>query len=285
MKTAMMNKSRSLLLLSVLAVLFAACEEGIIDNAILSQDNYLTFEALESTTFTFSQNALQYSLDGGATWATLRAGKASPTIQAGKRIMWKASGLAPGSSDSNQGIGSFSSTGKFNAEGNVMSLLYGDNLVGQTSLNGKNYAFYRLFYNSKVVNAGNLVLPATTLAEHCYHYMFFGCINLTNAPSLPATTLANSCYEGMFYGCTSLTTAPNLPATTLARHCYDGMFTGCTILCFIKCLATDISATGCTYIWVSRVATSGTFVKNASMTGWTTGKDGIPSGWTVQDAD
>ena len=38
MKTAMMNKSRSLLLLSVLALLFAACEEGIIDNVILSQD-------------------------------------------------------------------------------------------------------------------------------------------------------------------------------------------------------------------------------------------------------
>ena len=116
--------------------------------------------------------------------------------------------------------------------------------------------------------------------------MFAGCTSLTTIPSglLQATTLKNGCYKSMFMDCTSLTTAPDLPATTLAQNCYSEMFSGCTSLTSVKCLATDISATDCTLNWVSGVAATGTFVKNASMTGWTTGVNGIPEGWTVQNA-
>ena len=127
-------------------------------------------------------------------------------------------------------------------------------------------------------------LPATTLTENCYYEMFSGCTSLINAPELPSTSLALNCYYGMFKGCTSLTTAPELPATTLAESCYFGMFSGCTNLNYIKCLATDISATSCTVNWVSGVASTGTFVKNSEMTGWSTGQSGIPSGWSVQNA-
>ena len=127
-------------------------------------------------------------------------------------------------------------------------------------------------------------LPATTLAEDCYNSMFYGCTALTTAPTLPATTLAINCYFSMFIDCTSLTTAPELPATTLAGYCYDLMFQGCTNLNYIKCLATNISAEGCTDGWVFNVAATGTFVKNPSMSSWTTGDNGIPSGWTVEDA-
>lgn len=154
------------------------------------------------------------------------------------------------------------------------------------------------------------VLPATTLMQGCYSYMFYSCTGLTTAPALPVTTLARSCYAGMFrdcaslitapelpatalteycysnmfYNCESLTTAPALPAATLAEGCYHQMFYGCTNLNYIKCLATDISATSCTNNWVSSVAANGTFVKNSAMSSWTTGNNGIPSGWTVQDA-
>nr|WP_296846120.1 hypothetical protein [Treponema sp.] len=75
-----------------------------------------------------------------------------------------------------------------------------------------------------------------------------------------------------------------LPAATLTESCYSNMFTECTILSYIKCLATNISAESCTTIWVRSVATSGTFVRPASTTGWTTGEHGIPSGWTTEDA-
>ena len=128
-------------------------------------------------------------------------------------------------------------------------------------------------------------LPTTTLAFRCYDFMFFGCTSLTTAPELPATTLANECYNGMFRVCTSLTTAPELPATTLAERCYDNMFQGCRSLTSITCLATDISASGCTTDWVNGVAASGTFTKAASMTSWTEGTSGIPSGWTVIDKE
>ena len=129
-------------------------------------------------------------------------------------------------------------------------------------------------------------LPATTLAMDCYRHMFDGCTSLTTAPKeLPATTLTNYCYFNMFNGCTSLTTAPELPATTLAEGCYQFMFNGCTSLNYIKCLATDISVSGiCTYDWVRGVASTGTFIKAAGMTGWSEDENGIPLGWTVQDA-
>ena len=127
------------------------------------------------------------------------------------------------------------------------------------------------------------VLSATTLAYNCYDSMFANCTSLTTAPELPATTLATACYYAMFFGCTGLTTAPDLSASTLVDRCYRDMFSGCTGLNYIKCLATDISAEYCTTNWVDGVASSGTFVKAASMSSWTTGVDGIPTGWVVEN--
>ena len=129
-------------------------------------------------------------------------------------------------------------------------------------------------------------LPATTLTERCYSGMFGGCSGLTTAPELPATTLANYCYGSMFNGCRSLTTAPELPATTLTIYCYNGMFSGCTNLNYIKCLATDISASNCTTNWTRGVASTGTFEKSSSITEqtWGRGVSRIPNNWTVVDA-
>ena len=128
------------------------------------------------------------------------------------------------------------------------------------------------------------VLPAISLAVGCYNYMFRLCTSLTTAPELPATTLATQCYSSMFYRCTSLTTAPKLNATTLLNYSYYEMFYGCTSLNNITCLATDISATNCTHNWLYGVAASGTFTKATSMSSWTSGKNGIPSNWTVVTA-
>ena len=192
------------------------------------QYQYLTFEANENSTFKLTQNACQYSLDGGGTWVSLAAGSNTPTVTAGNKILFKCTN--PSISNS-YGIGLFSSTGKFNVEGNIMSMLYGDDFMGQTNLIDKNFVFYKLFYNcTNIVDAFELVLPATTLASSCYRNMFYGCKNLTTAPELPATTLASYCYGYMFQGCSSLTTAPELPATTLATYCYSHMFYGCSSL-------------------------------------------------------
>ena len=126
-------------------------------------------------------------------------------------------------------------------------------------------------------------LPATTLADYCYGNMFSGCTNLINAPDLPATTLAEGCYYRMFEGCTNLIQAPELPATTLAVYCYGYMFKDCTSLNYIKCLATDISASNCTNGWVISISsTTGDFYTPAA-TNWTSGANGIPTGWTRHD--
>ena len=131
-------------------------------------------------------------------------------------------------------------------------------------------------------------LPATTLVSDCYSYMFQDCTSLIAAPQLPATTLASGCYQGMFNGCASLRTAPELPATTLVQYCYENMFNGCASLNYIKAMFTTTpsgkSPNYYTTNWVSGVASSGTFVKNAAATWEVTGKHGIPSGWTVETA-
>ena len=127
-------------------------------------------------------------------------------------------------------------------------------------------------------------LPATSLSTYCYTHMFYNCTSLTTTPELLATMLAEGCYYGMFYGCTHLTTAPELPATSLAISCYYNMFYDCNKLNYIKMLATDISAPICLNDWVSGVSSTGTFIKNAVMTSLPTGSNGIPTGWTVQNA-
>ena len=189
-------------------------------------DEYLTFVALEDGTFTFTpqnNNIINYSTNGGETWTTGN----SVEVSNGDKVMWKGT-MTPATY---YGIGTFTSTGNFDVQGNIMSLLHGDNFKGQTDLTGKSYAFYRLFRNNtKVVSAENLSLPATTLVDNCYANMFIGCTSLINAPTLPATTLVDYCYYNMFKSCTSLVTAPQLPATTLADDCYSVMFYGCTSL-------------------------------------------------------
>ena len=142
--------------------------------------------------------------------------------------------------------------------------------------------YYGMFYDCTSLTVVP-ALPATKLEVGCYQYMFYGCTSLTTAPALPATKLELSCYYNMFRNCSSLTVAPELPATTLAMHCYSGMFCDCTKLNYIKCLATDISATYCTSYWVKGVSSTGTFVKAAGIESWPTGGDGIPTNWTIEN--
>lgn len=305
-----------------------------IDWDIIGRPNigYLTFNALEDGTFSFAKrgsgNDIQYSKDNGTTWATLASGK-TVSVVAGDKVMWKSTILS-----GIDGIGTFSSTGNYSVEGNIMSLLCGDEYAEKSDTTDISYAFWSLFSSStKLIDAFNLILPATKLANSCYrsmfkactslitapeiipattlasfccYDMFYGCESLILAPKLPATTLANGCYQRMFYSCGKLTTAPKkLPATTLANNCYSSMFSGCTSLvnapelpattladsCYyamfnncsklnnIVMLATDASANNCLQSWVYGVASTGTFIKQASMTSLPLGDSGRPRNW------
>ncbi len=145
------------------------------------------------------------------------------------------------------------------------------------------YCYCEMFYGCTGITTAP-VLSATTLSEACYTHMFENCTGLINAPDLPAIDMERNCYNSMFTGCTSLAHAPDLPAETLEFGCYSFMFMDCTSLNSITCLATDISATACVVQWLRNVASTGTFTKSSSMSGWPTGEDGIPSSWTIQNA-
>lgn len=239
---------------------------------------YLTLKALESGTFTFSAN-IDYSVDKGATWATLAANTASPTIDEGNSIMFKAS-----FSGSSSGRGTFSSTGNFEAMGNIMSLMFGDNFVGKDSLSGKTRPFYELFKGSRIISAENLILPATTLISYCYAYMFQNCTSLKKPPLiLPATTLVSDCYRQMFDGCSKLESAPILPALSLVTRCYQYMFRSCSLLSYVKALFLTNPSTSFTNGFLQNVAENGTFVKNSAAEWNASGI--IPNSWTIITAD
>ena len=253
----------------------------------------LTFEIISGGTINWKPSdssaitkSIQYKVNEGEWEWTQSADSATTTINvnAGDKVQIRGfdSGYTNADATGQHSWSFCGSTAVFEAYGNIMSLINND-LTGTIM---DYFALYSLFKGcTGLTSAENLILPATTLAEGCYWAMFRGCTSLTTAPELPATTLANYCYTGMFNGCTSLTTAPALPATTLTKSCYNQMFRNCTNLIYIKCLATDISASNCTTDWMYHVSASGgTFVKNPNMSSWTTGPDGIPTNWTVQDA-
>ena len=283
-----------------------------------SQD-YLTIVAKENGTIMFryywesyegDNTSMSYSVNDG-NWVTTQyeGGKEIyVNVSNGDKVRWKGINNTL-TYDTGEGLDNsyFSCDFEFDVEGNIMSLLYGDNFTDKVTLT-KRAALGAIFRdNEKFTSAKNLILPATslsssaycetfsgctsltetpelpatTLADGCYHGMFAGCTSLTEAPQLPATMLAERCYQEMFRDCTSLTEAPELLATTLTNWCYYGMFYGCNRLNYIKCLATNISASNCTYIWVDSVASSGTFIRDVN-TSWSTGDSGIPYGWDVE---
>ena len=210
---------------------------------------YFTIEALESGVFYIRKSDFNYSINGGDWIST--TGLTELSLNQGDSVRIKgttrADYLLSGQTKS------------FNAYGNIESLEYGDNFIGKTQTEINDRAFYGLFSNSKkLMDVSNLILPSTKTQVGTYSYMFSGCISIEVAPVLPQASLTNTCYRGMFSGCSSLK--------------------------YIKCLATNITARYCLSNWVSGVSSTGTFVKNPAMNDWPTGSSGIPTGWTVIDA-
>ena len=272
------------------------------------EKQYLTFIPMEDAVFSWAERAvsghLEYSVNGGQTWMTIANGESTPTIMAGSQVMWRGDLSSDTSLSIKGGIGTFSASGNYNTYGNTMSLLFYDNYYGSqinrdsvfaalfrgdshivtapllpaTTL--RSYCYASMFQNcTSLINAPEL--PSMNLSLMCYTWMFNNCISLTTAPKLPAQKLSIHCYSRMFYGCTGLTTAPELPASTSNNYCYYNMFRDCTRLNYIKCLLTSLSGDEPTNDWLKNVASTGTFVKAASMEDWTTGKTGIPERWTV----
>lgn len=223
------------------------------------------------------------------------------TIPSGETVYLKASGM------NNNTSKGFETSASCECHGNVMSLITED-FENCFTLDTK-YCLSHLFEGTKITTAPELPattltddcyefmfrdctalttapeLPATTLTRYCYFCMFVRCSALVTAPELPATTLANDCYYDMFCGCTALTTAPVLPATTLRSGCYREMFSGCSSLNKITMFADTWSDQNySTDAWVENVAPTGTFIKSPTGTlDNLYGRSHIPVGWNVEE--
>lgn len=249
-----------------------------------SQD-YLTFRILTDGTISWkasddaSTKTIQYSKNNGD-WTSLTSTKAGETfdVEANDVVRFKGSNTTY-ATDRNKYSGFEGGTATFDIEGNIHSLLHGDDFANNNSLTNSTYQFCSLFKKAPVVSAENLVLPATTLKDYCYRALFSWCETLEEAPALPATTLATGCYWYMFEQC-AISSAPELNATTLVKECYGHMFENCPNLNYIKCVATSgFDKSNCLLNWVLGVPSPGTFV-NEPIPAWTLGASGIPSGWT-----
>ena len=179
----------------------------------------------------------------------------------------------------------FIASKKFNIGGDINTLIFDYKTIVDSL--PSDYCMANLFKSMDVVDASQLILPATKLSKYCYYSMFHNCTHLTKAPELLANNVVEGCYAYMFYWCNNMQSGPSvLPAATLAKACYDHLFYNCPKLKRIKCLAIDKSASDCTYNWTQNISSSGVFIQSANATCWyiNTGYNysGIPSGWTIE---
>lgn len=209
-----------------------------------------------------AEKTIEYSTDGGANWTAGNTGGDGVEVtlkNVGDKVMFRGNNTTY-SSDYYQ-YNTISCTADCYVYGNIMSLISATNFATLKALpTTDTHTFNRLFNNNIHLKnhpnaAYTLELPATTLTDSCYRYMFSGCTSLVTPPALPATELKPNCYIFMFFDCSSLTTAPELPAETLAENCYQEMFYDCSSLEKTPKLAATELKPGC-YYGMFRVCTS-----------------------------
>ena len=152
--------------------------------------------------------------------------------------------------------------------------------------NAPSDCYSHMFIGCSALVKAPSVLPAEHAGMFAYNEMFQHCGSLKEAPEINATSADVDTFLQMFYDCKSLEKAPVLKLQTLPESCCIYMFLHCKKLNYAKCLATDISAKNCTDRWLGDVASEGTFVVAKGMKDkWPSGESGIPSGWTVVEAE
>ena len=171
----------------------------VVDGSDYYSKLYLSFEILSAGTVVWTYygedntnvKTIYYSINKGE-WIDM-----TPTVQydeedeqfigttvielsVGDTIRFKGDNNAYEDMDGNFG-NSFSEDGSavFNIYGNIMSLIDSVDFVSASTV--YDASFMNLFSGTKVVNASNLILPATELEVSCYSYMFYGCASLVQS--------------------------------------------------------------------------------------------------------
>lgn len=247
--------------------------------------DYLTFRIISGGTIGWKHyktavKTIEYSINDGP-WVSVTSTTGGTSIQVSQDDVVRFRGTnATYAIDKNTYAGFEGGTALYDVEGNIHSLLYGDNFIGNDNLTDSTYQFCSLLKLSNVVSAENLILPATVLKNYCYRALFSKAYYLIKPPKLIATTLSRGCYYYMFEAC-PFSDAPELLATSLVIECYYNMFVDCSNLNYIKCMATtNLGVTSALTNWVKGVSANGTFVKDGNTT-WAIGVNGIPTGWVI----
>lgn len=214
----------------------------------LYENQYLTTEVLESggtITFTIPSTVntskvtnVSYRKNGGE-WITTANSSSEVVItvnvDADDIVEWKGNGTVYGGGGNFANCSHWGGTAPFDVYGNLMSMLYNDDFIGKTTYPTTTIrATQHMFSYALVVDATNLILPATTCYGQAYMCLFDYCTSLINPPArLPAPVVKSAMYYNMFRGCTSLVRMPTISATSIdtagTLH-YSGMFQGCSAL-------------------------------------------------------
>ena len=270
-------------------------------------DGQITFTTTTSSTLPSSNlyaSKVEYSADK-INWNTINFDELTPQViplKIGEKLYFRNDSGVFNCYNNGYYLTTIKTNTKSNVGGNINTLLnYNEEIL---DISDKPSCFRWLFKGAKIVDASNLILPATTLsrycyaeffsgnstliappelpavnlAESCYYRFFYECSSLTASPSLPATTLAVGCYMSMYERCYKLTTSPVLVATTLVKACYKEMFNSCQKLSSVTIYANTI-ADNALYNWLNGVPSSGTLYNYGVLPLPIKTPSGVPSGW------
>ena len=267
-----------------------ACDGEMIHDV---DDYYLSFHALEDITITFEMNGedfdpedyydpgdnlsvdLQYSVDGTDNWQTYKY-LDKINIKKGQNVYFRGDNSEKGISDGEDFYYTFRSTGKFEAHGDIMSLLS----YKTKDVSVPRYCFYKMFYNCKgLVTAPTI--GAEDLNYNCYESMFENCTSLVYVPDIRAYNLPGESFLRTFKGCTSLQRSPKMYFNVFysGEDCKE-MFANCPNLESIFAFFPEWEDGGFVD-WVKNVAPSGTFYCLRELPR-KYGDSNIPTNWEIK---
>lgn len=183
----------------------------------IAVDEPCTIGYIASEYYTRHNKYLQASTDDGNTWSewindiTIQPGEVL-CVKGTDNYVWSSKRSKP----------TFTTSANVKCCGNIQSLCNDSEVIATTG------CYYMLFKDTKITSTPEL--PATTLKQSCYGYMFANCVNITETPDLPAETIAGYAYEYMFSGCTRLKKINDFKATNLASFCFQYTFDSCGML-------------------------------------------------------
>ena len=182
----------------------------------------------------YSANTFSYSKDSGTTWTTARFSNfedqhsmvAKIPMNAGETVLLKSTDFPLVSTNAElrtyvndsgdttaqygliteldyyQNVSSADTV--YTVQGNIMSLVYGDNFSGQTTLDKR---FYGLFGSCKgLVDASNLVLPATEATVTSAYTRMFQYSDITGGPFVALQSIPDRGCDRMYYNCKNINT-------------------------------------------------------------------------------